>query len=626
MAAAVLALILAAPALAAPGYEKTAPPQPSSAATPVPSGLPDTPEGYVVDAAAALAAADADPKIEEREASLGAGDLMTASLEAKPVDVWEVSYYVNGTKRNLVVVDGQSGEVKESWTGSAVTWPMARGKEGQFGHLLNAPWVWGPLAAIFLLCLLDFRRLRKWVHLDLLVLLSFGISQAFFNAAEIGVSVPLYYPPLVYLLARLLWIGFRGPGREGTAGEGLRPSAPRWLLIGLCVGLLIGRVALNVGDSGVIDVGYAGVVGADKITDAEPIYGAGSFPDNNPTGDTYGPANYFAYVPFEEAFPWSGAWDDLPAAHAAAITFDLATILGLYALGAAVIRRRRGEGALDGPDAAPAEGALGDLSTEDVEDVEEAPRAERDPPGRRAALLAWARSLSPARRENTLGLVLAFAWLAYPYSAFALQSNSNDALISALLVWSLALFAMPLARGALLGTASLAKFAPLALVPLFATGERGLSLRAPESAEDGSRSRLASLRPIALFLAAFVVASALFLAHPAVDPGLADFYDRTIRSQVDRVSPFSIWGQADIEWLHTIVKTGAIALALLVALFPRTRSLTQVAALAGAVIVAIQLTLEHWFYLYIPWFLPMLLLAMAVTATGRSGLSPRRPD
>ena len=78
---------------------------------------------------------------------------------------------------------------------------------------------------------------------------------------------------------------------------------------------------------------------------------------------------------------------------------------------------------------------------------------------------------------------------------------------------------------------------------------------------------------------------------------------------------FSIWGQADLEWLHSLVKVAAVLLAIVVAFLPRTRSLTQVAALAGAVTIAIQLTLEHWFYLYIPWFLPMLLLAMAVTAT-----------
>lgn len=589
---------------AKPTETATATAETVAGATPTPSGLPDTPEGYKVDAAAALAAADVDPKIEQRRAELRPNQYLTASLEAKPVNVWEVSYYVDGEKRNLVVVDGVSGEVTESWTGSAVTWPMARGKEGQFGHLLNAPWVWGPLAAIFLLCLLDYRRLRKWVHLDLAVLLSFGVSQAFFNAAEIGVSVPLYYPPLVYLLARLLWIGFRGPGRPGGAGEGLRPSAPRWLLIGLAVGLLVARIAANMADSGVIDVGYAGVIGADKITDAQPIYGDTSFPENNPTGDTYGPANYFAYVPFEQVFPWSGAWDDLPAAHAAAVTFDLATIIGLYALGAAVTRRRR-EG-LMGVDPGGGTAGYSERSGDGLDpnpDPASTTRyqsAERPPRTRRFA--AALRSASPARDENALGLVLTFAWLAYPYSDFALQSNSNDALLSALLVWALVLFASPLARGALLGTASLAKFAPLALAPLFAAGERGLSLRP------------AALRSPLLFTVAFLAAAALFLAHPAIDPGLGEFYDRTLGSQLDRVSPFSIWGQANLGWLHTIVKVATAALAVLVAFVPRTRSLTQVAALAGAVMIAVELTLEHWFYLYIPWFLPMLLLAIAVTA------------
>ena len=56
------------------------------------------------------------------------------------------------------------------------------------------------------------------------------ISEAYFNAAEIGVSVPLVYPLLAYLLVRMLWIGFRGHGLDGTAGEGLRPSAPVWML------------------------------------------------------------------------------------------------------------------------------------------------------------------------------------------------------------------------------------------------------------------------------------------------------------------------------------------------------------------------------------------------------------
>ena len=145
------------------------------------------------------------------------------------------------------------------------------------------------------------------VHLDLLVLLSFGISEIYFNQGNIGVSVPLTYPPLLYLLARMIWVGFRG------AGEGLRPSTPTaWLTVGGAF-LLGFRIALNIADSGVIDVGYAGVIGADHLVHGQAIWN--NFPSDNVFGDTYGPFNYYSYVPFELVFPWSGRWDNLPAAH-----------------------------------------------------------------------------------------------------------------------------------------------------------------------------------------------------------------------------------------------------------------------------------------------------------------------
>ena len=64
------------------------------------------------------------------------------------------------------------------------------------------------------------------------------------------------------------------------------------------------------------------------------------------------------------------------------------------------------------------------------------------------------------------------------------------------------------------------------------------------------------------------------------------------------------------------VKLAAIGLAVAVAFVPRRRGLAQVAALSAAVIIAVEITLEHWFYLYIPWFLGAMLLAM--TARERS--------
>ena len=233
------------------------------------------------------------------------------------------------------------------------------------------------------------------------------------------------------------------------------------------------------------------MIGADKITHAEPIYDD-SFPDDNPTGDTYGPANYFAYVPFEQIFPWSGSWDDLPAAHAAAVFFDLATIAGLFALGLALVRRRRGTRDEDG-EADPNWVLLG---TPEYRRVPRVPDREDIRRGRiRRRLATW----FPDRDGNVVGLILVFAWVAYPYTAFAMQGNSNDELISALLVWSLAAFASPFARGALLATASLAKFAPLPLFPLYAAGERGIRLaqpRRPPRAAQAAAALPRRLRPL----------------------------------------------------------------------------------------------------------------------------------
>ena len=225
-------------------------------------------------------------------------------------------------------VDDRSGAIVEQWSGDQVAWSMARGYAGAFGRKLNAPYVWIPLCVLFLAPFLDFRRPFRLLHLDLLVLLAFGASHYFFNRGEIGVSVPLAYPVLLYLLARVLFAAFR-PRRPSGA---LVPHASLTLLVVGLVFLAAFRIGLNVADSNVIDVGYAGVIGADRIADGHQLYGDG-FSGDVERGDTYGPVNYLLYVPFEQALPWSGRWDDLPAAHGAAITFDLLALGGLLLLG-----------------------------------------------------------------------------------------------------------------------------------------------------------------------------------------------------------------------------------------------------------------------------------------------------
>jgi hypothetical protein len=511
--------------------------------------------------AEAVRVADRDPKVREEKRD----HPNLAPSATVNEGHWEVAYFEAGEQLALVLVDLHRGEVLESWTGYQVSWKMARGYSGAFGHKLNAPYVFLPLCLIFLLGLVDWRRLRRIANLDLLVLLGFGVSHWFFNRAEIGVSVPLVYPVLAYLLGRSLWIGLRG------RGEGLRPVWPvAWMLVAAL--FLIGfRVGLDVADSGTIDVGYAGVVGADRIAHGEPIYD--NFPEDISQGDTYGPVNYLAYLPFERIWPWSGSWDDLPAAHAASVVFDLATFALLLLLG---MRIRPG------------------------------------PDGQR------------------LAATLAFGWAAYPYTAYVLESNSNDSLVAVLLLAALLLATRPLARGALLAAATWAKFVAAPLTPMFMTwrpagpvSDRGLSLPGESSR---SSPPAGQRRQWLLFLVGLALVTVLAMTWPAIDPGLRTVFDRSIGSQTGRDSPFSVWGQTSLEPLRSAILAGTAALALLFAFVPRRKSLVQLAALSAALLILLQLTLHHWFYLYVVWFYPPLLVALAAVEKGPTSGSPPAPS
>jgi len=336
--------------------------------------------------------------------------------------------------------------------------------------------------------------------------------------------VPLVYPPLLYLLGRMLYVGLRRtPPRRPQRLHLLVPAA--WLAVAT-VFLLAFRIGLNVVDSNVIDVGYAGVIGADKLADGTELYGA--FPDDNDRGDTYGPWLYWLYVPFEQALAWSGEWDDLPAAHAFAIAFDLLCVAALWRLG-----RRLG-----------------------------VPR---------------------------LGVALAYAWAAFPFTLYALNTNTNDAVVAFFLLATLLALARPGPRGALAAIAGLTKFAALALAPLLATLER-------------------RVRPTVAFTIAFVAAAAV-ATIPAVRE-LDVFWERTLAFQRERDAPFSAWGLYGWDAAQTVVQIAAVALALLLAAVPRRRDVAGVAAQCAAVILALQLAAGYWFYLYVIWFFPLVLVAV----------------
>jgi hypothetical protein len=552
----------------APGATVATTTQATVSESPVPvAGSDVPPAGRRLSANQVLAIAQALPKMRAVRAKYP-GSYGGAYLKG-PLR-WQVSFFSKGGAKEIgqAIVADSTGRVLEQWTGFQVAWSMARGYPGAFGRHVNALYVWLPLCLLFLLPFVDPRRPFSLLHLDLLVLLSWSVSLAFFNHAHIYASVPLAYPPLVYLLGRMLWLLRRPtPGRKPPRPLRLLVPVP-WLALGV-VFLLGFRIALNVTDANVIDVGYAGVIGAERVVHDRPLYGG--WPQDNEHGDTYGPVAYESYVPFEQAFGWSGTWDDLPAAHAAAVVFDLLAVGLIFLLGMRI-------------------------------------------------------------RGPTLGVALAYAWVSYPFTLFALESNSNDTLVAVFILAALLVASSPPARGVFAALAGLTKLAPLALVPVLAT--HGLFTTRPArrwalgSAADGSgrspagaaggepvldRRRRARMRARALagFFAAFVLTAAIVSIPAITHDSLRTIYARTLEYQANRGSPFSVWGlYGGLHGVQTAVQVAAVALALALAVLPRRPDVVGLAAACAAIVIATQLGVEHWFYLYIPWFFPLVMIAL----------------
>jgi hypothetical protein len=459
-------------------------------------------------------------------------------------------------------VSDETGVVTEAWTGPQVAWKMARGYDGAFGgKKINSPAVWLAFCAAFVVGLADWRRLRSWRNLDLLVLLGFSISLWFFNRGEVFWSIPLAYPPLVYLGARLAWVGLR---RRRPAGAS-RPLWPVWVLAAATVFLAGFRVGLNIEASNVIDVGYAGVIGAHRIANGESPYGHfpvqedlkacgeadadgeireriqtnGRCESSNARGDTYGPVAYAAYLPGYWIFGWSGKWDDLPAAHLTSIVWDLLCLAGL-----ALVGLRFG--------------------------------------------------------GTRLAATLAFAWVAYPFTQYVSNSNTNDAILPAFLIWGFWLVSSAPARGAFVALSGLTKFASFIVAPLWLTYR-------------GSKLAFA-----AGFAGASVAALSVLLLEPSVVEAGRTFVERTVGWQLGRESPFSIWdwgqyhaaGVPDLHLVQRALQVALVVAAVVLAFVPGRKSPLQLAALTGALLVGFELVLTHWFYLYIPWFFPFAAIAL----------------
>ena len=473
-------------------------------------------------------------------------------------------------------VDDASSVVTESWTGPQVAWKMARGYKGAFGGTkINNPWLWGAFCLVFLIGLADLRRPFSLRNLDLVMLLSPTASLWYFNHGDVFTAVPLFYPALIWVVLRGAWIGVSGRGSPSRA------VWPAWVLLAAAVFLGGFRVGLNVQASNVIDVGYSGVIGAERIVHGQAPWGNFPIEGNlkacgpsdaagetreriqtngrcesaNPQGDTYGPVAFESYIPGYLLFGWSGKWDSLPAAHFTSIAFDLLCMLGLWLVG------RRFGGA-------------------------------------------------------QLGAALTFAWAAYPFTQYASSSNTNDALMPAFLIWGFWLVSSPVARGALCALSGLTKFASLIVAPLWLTY--------PDRRPSG--------RFIAGFVAASLAAFSVVLLEPSPLHELRVFWDRTVRWQIGRDAPWSLWdwgqyyarGLPNLHIVQRVLQGLLVVGAVVVAFVPRRKSPLQLAALTAALLAGFELCLTYWLYTYIPWFFPF--AAIAVLAPLAVVVRPPEPE
>jgi hypothetical protein len=464
-------------------------------------------------------------------------------------------------------IDDSTGYVTEAWTGPQVAWSMARGGAGAFGgKKINSPAIWLGFCAFFLLGLVDWRRPVSLRTLDLLGMLSFSVSLWYFNHGNIFASAPLAFGSLAYLLVRGIWIGVTGRAPRGSA------RWPAWVLLAATVFALGFRIGLNTRTSNVIDVGYSGVIGAERIVHGQAPYDHMPVEDDlkpcgpknedgeirdriqtngrcesaNDRGDTYGPVAYEAYIPEYLVFGWSGKWDSLPASHATAIVFDILCLIGLGLVGFR----------FGGP---------------------------------------------------LLGASLAFAWATYPFTQYVSNSNTNDSLLPAFLIWGFWLLTRPAARGVFVALAGWTKFAALIVAPMWATYR-------------------ATRRELSAYLVGFAVATlaafSILLLEPNLLHAIRVFWDRTVAWQFSRDSPFSIWdwkqyyakGIPSFKIEQRVFQGLLLAGALVLAVWPRRKTPLQLAAFTGVLLVGFEAALTHWFYLYIPWFFPFVAFASLAAA------------
>jgi hypothetical protein len=421
--------------------------------------------------------------------------------------------------------------------------------------LANSSWILALLSGVFLLAtmVVPLWRVR---NLDALVLASLTLTVPLINSRLVGASVICAYPALLYLMIRCLAVGLRAGGARAAP-----PGTPllAWLSGGWEPRRRTRILRLLVGAT---TLAFAMItLTSSGYTDvaAASLEGA--------TDLLHG---VLPYGHIQLAFHGD--------------TYPLLNYL-LYVPGALWL---------------PVSNAFSDLSgslaTAAVASLLVALALYR---------IAGDREIAPGAEESRVDrrLRTTLAWFAFPPVLLAASGGSNDLLLAACLAWMLALRKRAGASMLLLAMGAWVKLVPLIL----------LAIWIPYRRRDLTRSCTAAV-------ALSVALTALLLALGGL--GGVSAMLSALAFQFQRGSFFAPWYTFGLQWLQPLVQAGVLA--VLLACILRVRSdpsarmdPVRMGALAGALLLGVQLAANYWTWSYLPWVFPFLAVALFM-ADGRA--------
>jgi len=425
--------------------------------------------------------------------------------------------------------------------------------------IANSPWVLALLSCVFLLAT-GVAPLRRARNLDALALASLTLTVPLINAHLVAASVLCAEPALCYLTVRCLWVGLR-PAPVPAA----RPSTPllQWLWAGwepaarrrtlrlLLAAAVAVFATVTLTSGGYTDVAVASLEGATDLLHGAIPYGNIHLAFH---GDTYPLLDYVLYMPAALWRPVSELFSDMSGS---LLTALLASLLAGWALYRVAQREAGGAEARD-------------------KDL-----------GQHAA------------RDENPGLRAALAWFAYPPVLLAASGGANDLVLAACLAWMLALRTRAAASMLALAMGIWVKLVPIVL----------LAIWTPHRHRELVRSGAAVLT-----LSAALLGALLALGGPGAPAAMAHAF----AFQFQRGSFFAPWYTFHVQWLQPLAQAAVLAMLLAAILQlrhdPSLRTdLLRLSALAGALLLGVQLAANYWTWSYLPWVFPFLAVALLMT-------------